>query len=569
MAAVISSRYFHRLFCSKYCIQGANYENLYTNTLPDYYLCSMENKVRVRFAPSPTGPLHMGGVRTALYNYLFARKHGGDFLLRIEDTDQKRFVPGAEAYIVEALRWCGIAPNEGQGFGDGPYGPYRQSERKDHYRTYAEQLVEQGFAYYAFDTPEELDQLRHRLQEEKSATQQYGPATRGEMTNSLTLGGEEARRRIEKGDPYVIRVKMPAGEDLVFQDVIRGEIRVNTGTLDDKVLFKSDGLPTYHLANVVDDHLMKISHVIRGEEWLPSTPLHVLLYRFLGWEQPVFAHLPLLLKPDGKGKLSKRDGDRLGFPVFPLQWTDPANGEISRGYREDGFLPEAFINMLALLGWSPAGEQEIFSLGELVDQFELPKVHKAGSKYNYEKALWFNQQYLQQLDDQAFASLVLPLLVSKNVFPTEVSQANAQFVGQIAGLVKERCSVLPDFWEQAWFFFQRPENYDTDSVRKRWDESKKVFFGKVMELFDSDSLWAGTGGAKPSNGSRWQEAEQRLETEFKALMQAEGLKPGEVMLPLRVMLTGGKFGPAVFSIAALLGREETLHRIRTALPAFD
>lgn len=511
--------------------------------------------MRVRFAPSPTGPLHMGGIRTALYNYLFARKHGGDFLLRIEDTDQKRYVPGAEEYIVEALRWCGITPNEGQGFGDGPHGPYRQSERKEHYRLYAEQLVQQGSAYYAFDTPEELEALRQRLKEEKSATQQYGPETREGMANSLTLGMEEARRRIERGDPYVIRVKMPAGEELVFQDVIRGEIRVQTSTLDDKVLFKSDGLPTYHLANVVDDHLMQISHVIRGEEWLPSTPLHVLLYRLFGWELPVFAHLPLLLKPDGNGKLSKRDGDRLGFPVFPLEWNDPTSGEISGGYREKGFFPEAFINMLALLGWSPADEQEIFSLQELIQHFDLAKVHKAGSKYNYEKALWFNQQYLQQKSDPELAALFLPQLAEKGV------EAEAAFVAEIAGLVKERCTLPGDFWEQAWFFFRRPETYDAESVKKKWDRSKSAFFSKVMDLFQADqALWTGIAG--------WKESAQQLEVKFKALVQAEGLKPGEVMLPLRVMLTGGKFGPGVFSIAALLGREETIQRIRKALPAF-
>lgn len=511
--------------------------------------------MRVRFAPSPTGPLHMGGIRTALYNYLFARKHGGDFLLRIEDTDQKRYVPGAEEYIVEALRWCGIAPNEGQGFGDGPHGPYRQSERKEHYRLYAEQLVQQGSAYYAFDTPEELEALRQRLKDEKSAIQQYGPETREDMTNSLTLGMEEARRRIERGDPYVIRVKMPAGEELVFQDVIRGEIRVQTSTLDDKVLFKSDGLPTYHLANVVDDHLMQISHVIRGEEWLPSTPLHVLLYRLFGWELPVFAHLPLLLKPDGNGKLSKRDGDRLGFPVFPLEWNDPASGEISSGYREKGFFPEAFINMLALLGWSPADEQEIFSLQELIQHFDLTKVHKAGSKFNYEKALWFNQQYLQQKSDPELAALFLPQLAEKGV------EAEAAFVAEIARLVKERCTLPGDFWEQAWFFFRRPDTYDAESVKKKWDPSKTAFFSKVMDLFQTDqALWAGIAG--------WKDSAQQLEERFKSLVQVEGLKPGEVMLPLRVMLTGGKFGPGVFSIAALLGQEETIQRIRKALPAF-
>ncbi|QEC51808.1 glutamyl-tRNA synthetase [Anseongella ginsenosidimutans] len=520
----------------------------------------MEKKVRVRFAPSPTGPLHMGGIRTALYNYLFARKHGGDFLLRIEDTDQNRYVPGAENYIVEALRWCGIPPNEGAGFGDGPFSPYRQSERKEHYRLYAEQLVQQGSAYYAFDTPEELDALRERLKAEKSAVQQYGPSTREGMNNSLSLDKEEVRSRIERGEPYVIRMKMPASGEVVFRDIIRGEVRVQTATLDDKVLFKSDGMPTYHLANVVDDHLMEISHVIRGEEWLPSTPLHVLLYRLFGWEQPEFAHLPLLLKPDGNGKLSKRDGDRLGFPVFPLEWKDPISGETSSGYREKGFFPEAFINMLALLGWSPADEREIMNLRELTEAFQLEKVHKAGSKYNYEKALWFNQQYLQQQSDHELAGLFLPLLAEKGV------QASEAFTTRVAGLVKERCSLSADLWEQSWFFFLRPESYDTESVKKKWDAGKKAFFDKVIQLFESDqALWAADAASSPEPVP----GEQLLEEKFKALMQEEGLKPGEVMLPLRIMLTGGKFGPAVFSIAALLGREETIYRIRTALPAFD
>lgn len=525
----------------------------------------MKNKVRVRFAPSPTGPLHMGGVRTALYNYLFARKNGGDFLLRIEDTDQSRYVPGAEEYIVKALRWCGIEPNEGAGFGEGgagkgtgagegPHAPYRQSERKDLYRRYAEQLVTQGQAYYAFDSPEELEALRGRLKAEKSAIQHYGPATRADMKNSLTLPAEEVQKRMESGEPYVIRVCMPADEEVVLHDLIREEVRVNTSLLDDKVLFKSDGMPTYHLANVVDDHLMEITHVIRGEEWLPSTPLHVLLYGFFGWELPEFAHLPLLLKPDGNGKLSKRDGDRLGFPVFPLQWTDPVSGEISSGYREKGFFPEAFINMLALLGWSPAGEQEIMTLEELTTAFDLEKVHKAGSKYNFEKALWFNQQYLQQKTGDELASIFLPVLEEKGI------QAEPGFVARVAELVKERCTLVTDFWEQSWFFFRRPESYDTEAVKKKWDAGKSVFFDKAIQLFESEpGLWSSTG----DNG------DSALEDSFKALMTTEGLKPGEVLFPFRVMLTGGRFGPGVFQIAGLLGKEETIARIRLALPAFD
>ena len=364
----------------------------------------MDKKVRVRFAPSPTGPLHMGGVRTALYNYLFAKKHGGDFILRIEDTDQTRYVPGAEEYIIESLKWCNLIPDEGVGFG-GEYGPYRQSERKETgmYRTYAEQLVENGYAYYAFDTPEELEQMRENLKKAGVAAPQYNAVTRNSMKNSLTLSAEEVKSRIENGDPYVIRIKMPRNEEVKFKDLIRGWVVVNSNNLDDKVIFKADGMPTYHLANVVDDYSMKITHVIRGEEWLPSGPLHVLLYKYLGWEEemPQFAHLPLILKPDGNGKLSKRDGDRLGFPVFPLEWKDPKSGEISSGYREKGYFPEAFVNMLALLGWNPGTEQELFTLDELVQAFSLERVGKSGAKFDPDKTRWFNQQYLRKKSNEA------------------------------------------------------------------------------------------------------------------------------------------------------------------------
>ena len=374
----------------------------------------MNQKVRVRFAPSPTGPLHIGGVRTALYNYLFARKHNGTFILRIEDTDQTRFVPGAEQYIMNSLKWCGINVDEGIEEG-GEYGPYRQSDRKHLYRKYADELVEKGFAYYAFDTPEELETLRKQLEEEKASNTAYSASTRTRMKNSLTLSDAETKSILATGTPYVIRFKMPEGEEIIASDLIRGEVRVNTSTLDDKVLFKSDGMPTYHLANVVDDYLMKISHVIRGEEWLPSMPLHVLLYRSFGWESimPKFAHLPLLLKPDGKGKLSKRDGDRLGFPVFPLQWTDPVSGEVSSGYKESGYFPEAFINILAFLGWNPGTEQEIFSMQELVDSFSIEHIHKAGARFDFEKAKWFNNQYLILQPDGELAEMFLTILNEK------------------------------------------------------------------------------------------------------------------------------------------------------------
>lgn len=505
----------------------------------------------------------MGGVRTAIYNYLFAKKHGGDFIVRIEDTDRARYVPGAEDYIFKALEWCGITPDEAPGAGESPYGPYRQSERKAIYREHAERLVSSGHAYYAFDTPGELEAMRQRLQEEKASIQQYGPATRGQMTNSLTLSSDEVRRRLESGEPYVIRIRIPEEEEIVLQDIIRGEVRVDSSQLDDKVLFKSDGMPTYHLANVVDDHLMHISHVIRGEEWLPSTPLHVLLYRFFEWTPPQFAHLPLLLKPDGKGKLSKRDGDRLGFPVFPLTWKDPASGELSEGYREKGFLPEAFVNMLALLGWSPEDDREMFTLSDLASVFDLSRVHKAGSKYNYEKALWFNHQYLQQKSDAELAGLFRPLLRDKGI-PDEEAQADK--VEKVVELIKERCSLINELWDQGWFFFRRPESFDTGAARKKWDEGKKAFFDKVIQLFESDpDLWKGDEAARLIRDDR--QSGTVLEERFKQLMNAEGLKPGEVMLPLRIMLVGGKSGPGVFTIAALLGKEETLARIRAGLNA--
>ena len=396
------------------------------------------NKVRVRFAPSPTGPLHMGGVRTALYNYLFAKKHGGDFLLRLEDTDQTRFVPGAEQYILDALSWCKIEIDEGLGKG-GNLGPYRQSERKSMYRQYADILLEKGHAYYAFDTPEELDQMRERMKNAGVPSPQYNAVVRETMQNSLTLSDDEVKERLDRGDNYVIRIKMPRNEEVRIQDIIRGWVVVNTTNLDDKVIFKSDGMPTYHLANVVDDHLMQISHVIRGEEWLPSAPLHVLLYQFFDWDCPQFAHLPLILKPDGNGKLSKRDGDRLGFPVFPTEWTNPETSETSSGYREEGYFPEAFTNMLAFLGWNPGTAQEIFSMDNLVEAFSLDRVGKAGAKFDFDKTKWFNQQYLREKNGETLAAIL-----AESVADAQAIDQN--YLAKVCDLMKERATFIDDIW---------------------------------------------------------------------------------------------------------------------------
>ncbi|HOO83982.1 MAG TPA: glutamate--tRNA ligase [Prolixibacteraceae bacterium] len=423
----------------------------------------MDNqKIRVRFAPSPTGPLHMGGVRTALFNYLFARKHGGDFLLRIEDTDQTRYVPGAEEYIMEALRWCGIKIDEGVQEG-GPCGPYRQSERKALYKEFALRLIESGNAYYAFDTPEELDALRAEY-ESRGETFTYNAATRGQLRNSLVINATEVQNMIAQGEKYVVRFKMPVNIDVTESDIIRGTVTFNTDRLDDKVLFKSDGMPTYHLANVVDDHLMQITHVIRGEEWLPSMPLHVLLYQKLGWKSPQFAHLPLILKPVGKGKLSKRDGDKMGFPVFPLQWTDPFTNEVSSGYREDGYFPEAFVNMLALLGWNPGTEQEIFSMDELIEAFDLSRVGKSGSKFDPEKTKWFNHQYMMLKPDTEVAELFNVLLKEKAI------DVPFEYIVKVVTMLKERATFLPDIWEQGYYFFETPSTYNEKDVKKRWKE---------------------------------------------------------------------------------------------------
>lgn len=500
-------------------------------------------RVRVRFAPSPTGPLHIGGVRTALYNYLFARKHNGDMLLRIEDTDQTRYVPGAENYIIESLRWCGIHFNEGVSEG-GAYAPYRQSERKEIYAAYAGKLIAEGNAYYAFDTAESLDTARRNYEAEKK-TFQYDHSTRQKFVNSLTLSAAETDERIKNGAPYAIRIKIPENEEIVVNDRIRGRVVVQSSLLDDKVLFKSDGLPTYHLANVVDDHLMKITHVIRGEEWLPSAPLHVLLYRFLGWEtqMPEFAHLPLLLKPDGNGKLSKRDGDRLGFPVFPLQWTDPASGEVSSGYRESGYFPDAFINMLALLGWNPGTEQEIFSMQDLIDCFNLDRVGKSGSKFDPDKAKWFNHQYLQRL----------PLEEVTVLFSEELKKygltAEDDFLARLCSMVRPRVNFISEIWTQSSFFFIRPRAYDSKSVKDRWKPASHGVCEKIYIILKELSDF--------SSGA--------IHDAVMNYIQSGQLNTGIVMNSLRIMIVGASMGPDLFEIMEMLGRDECLARIQQGL----
>ena len=497
--------------------------------------------VRVRFAPSPTGPLHMGGVRTALFNFLFARKNNGTFILRIEDTDQKRYVKGAEDYIYESLKWCGIEPDEGVRKG-GAYEPYRQSERKSIYLKYINKLIESGDAYYAFDTPEELDKFR-KLKESEGSAFTYDAQVRSSLNNSLNLSSEDLKNKIENGDSYVIRFKVSENKLLEFNDLIRGDIQVNTSTLDDKVLFKSDGMPTYHLANIVDDHLMNITHVIRGEEWLPSLPLHMLLYQAFGWEPPLFAHMPLTLKPDGKGKLSKRDGDRLGFPVFPLKWKNPETGEISSSYKESGYFPEAFINIIAFLGWNPGTEQEIFSMGELIETFSLERVIKAGSRFDPEKARWFNQQYLRTKSDQELAELFMPYLEDNSI------QTGKEMVAEVCGLVKERVSFVKELWDQSWFFFKEPETYDPKVVKKRWKENTPQIMHELMELL--------TGLNDFSS--------ENCEREVKEWAELKGFGLGQVLSPFRLTIVGGSVGPHLFDIISLLGKNETLRRMEKAL----
>ena len=500
----------------------------------------MTESVRVRFAPSPTGPLHIGGVRTALYNYLFARSRGGRFIFRIEDTDSSRFVPGAEEYIQESFRWLGLRFDEGVGIG-GEYGPYRQSERRDIYKTYVERLLSDGKAYLAFDTAGELEQKRAEV-----PNFQYDASTRGSMRNSLSLPQTEVERLLADGSQYVVRLKIEPGEDIVVYDMIRGDVRINSSILDDKVLYKSaDQLPTYHLANVVDDHLMKISHVIRGEEWLSSAPLHVLLYRALGWEDtmPRFAHLPLLLKPDGKGKLSKRDGDRLGFPVFPLEWTDPKTGAVSSGYRERGYFPEAVINFLALLGWNPGTEQEIFSLDELVAAFDLGRCSKAGAKFDYQKGTWFNHEYILSKADSEIAPEFQDILKANGI------EAPIERVETVVGLMKRRVNFVRELWPLCKFFFVAPMEYEPKTVQKRWKEDSPATMERLADLLQGLDDWS----------------LENQEREVEGWIEREGLKTGNVMNAWRLCLVGEGIGPGMFDISAFLGKEETLKRIQTAL----
>lgn len=567
-------------------------------------------KVRVRFAPSPTGPLHMGGVRTALYNYLFAKKNGGDFVLRLEDTDQTRFVAGAENYIIESLKWCGIAPNEGVGFG-GDKGPYRQSERKPMYKQYVDQLIDSGHAYYAFDTAEELEAMREKARQAKMPNWQYNSITRNSMKNALTLSSDEVAARLTNGEPYTVRIKMPRNEEVRFHDLIRGWVVVNTANLDDKVLFKSDGMPTYHMANIVDDHLMEITHVIRGEEWLPSAPLHVLLYRFMGWEEtmPQFAHLPLILKPDPSsfitkktkgqfielfakeisekedqdyaevlkvveavlanpkalqdalrvkdndsgqkklvketlkktlyGKLSKRDGDRLGFPVFPIDWNNPEKNETASGYREAGYFPDAFVNMMAFLGWNPGTPQEIFNLDELVNAFTLERVGKSGAKFDPEKTRWFNQQYLRSKPNNELAQLMKPFT------PSEVAES---YLEAVAGMMKER-AVFPKELAEGDYFFEAPRQYDEHTLEKKWkEETPSVMQQLIEQLEEVDDFTA-----------------ENVERHFKALLEQNNLGMGAVLPNFRLLVTGQGMGPSMFQIAAVLGKEETISRMKEGL----
>ena len=505
----------------------------------------MEKKVRVRFAPSPTGGLHIGGVRTVLYNYLFAKQHQGDFILRIEDTDQNRFVAGAEEYIYETLKWCGLEPDESPVKG-GAFAPYRQSERKKIYRDYAEKLVSAGQAYYAFDTPEELEMMRSAHRTPANPSPQYDHQTRMHMRNSITLGTVETRALLDAGTPAVIRIRMPDNETLHLNDLIRGRVEFNTSLVDDKVLLKADGMPTYHLAVVVDDFLMQITHAFRGEEWLPSAPVHVLLWRYLfGAENmPAWAHFPLILKPDGNGKLSKRDSARLGIPIFAMDWKDPASGEIISGFRETGFLPEAFINMLAVLGWNDGSEQEIYSLAELIEKFSIDRVHKAGAKFNYEKARWFNQEWIRRVPVEELLPEVAKIFTDKNI-----QIADQTLLRSVITLIRDRCHLLPEFYTQGKFFFQAPEQWDLNAVKPKWTAAKTGFFKSYINAFSEITEW---GAAS-------------LENLFKELATSQEIKPGELQLPLRIMLVGEKSGPPVFEIASLLGKKETTQRINNLL----
>ena len=506
----------------------------------------MNSTVRVRFAPSPTGPLHIGGVRTALYNYLFAKKNNGTFILRIEDTDQTRYVANAEKYIIDSLNWCNIPFDEGPGKNE-KFGPYRQSERKEIYKKYAEILLEKGWAYYAFDTAESLDFLRKEHEENgKTFIYNWHNRTKGKLINSLILTEEEVQKKIQNGDDFVIRFKSPQDEILEMEDEIRGKISIDTNTLDDKVLFKSDGMPTYHLANIVDDHLMEITHVIRGEEWLPSMALHILLYRAFDWKAPKFAHLPLILKPVGKGKLSKRDGDQLGFPVFPLAYKNDETGDVSRGYKEDGFFEDGLINMLALLGWNPGTEQEIFSLSELIQVFDLKRVSKSGAKFNPDKTKWFNQQYMQQKSVVELTNLYKPILKEKGI------ERDKNMIEKVVSLVKERAVFVADFWELSNFFFEAPTTFDEKAVAKNWKEDTssimKQLLNVIIKIDDFSS--------------------QNTEVIIKDWITKNEIGFGKVMQPLRLSLVGEMKGPHLFDIMEIIGKQETIQRIESAIKKF-
>jgi len=504
---------------------------------------SSERRVRVRFAPSPTGGLHLGGVRTALFNFLYARQHQGDFILRVEDTDQTRFVPGAEEYINECLAWCGLIPDESPLQG-GQYGPYRQSERKPSYRKYAEQLIANGYAYYAFDTAEELEEQR-KLQ----PNFRYSHENRLQLRNSLSLSESETQQLLEAGTPHTIRIKIPTEETVSFTDMIRGKVAFDTNLVDDKVLLKADGMPTYHLAVVVDDKAMEISHVFRGEEWLPSAPIHILLWEYLGWgdSMPQWAHLPLILKPDGNGKLSKRDGDRLGFPVYAMNWTDAKSGDTTKGFREMGFLPEAFVNMLGVLGWNDGTEQELFSLEQLIQKFSVDRISKAGAKFDFEKAKWFNHEWIKRSSSDSLLPQIKEVLAHHQV------AAEEGYVNRVLAAVKERLTFVEDFWAQASFFFVQPVEYDLNAVKPKWSAEKTVFFEDMMTSFEGFTEWKAA----------------QLESFFKEAIQNSGMKMGELMMPFRIMLVGGKFGPDVFQIVELLGQREVIERIKKALQEFD
>lgn len=498
----------------------------------------MSTKVRVRFAPSPTGPLHMGGVRTALYNYLFAKKHGGDFILRVEDTDEKRFVEGAQDYIIQSLKWCGIEPNEGVGYG-GDLGPYIQSERKNIYKPYADQLVENDSAYIAFDTAEDLDNMRKQAAEQGLPNWQYNNITRSSMKNSISLSKEEVEKRIANGEPYTVRMKMPRNVDIKFEDEIRGWVTVNTNNLDDKVLFKPSGMPTYHLANIVDDHLMDISHVIRGEEWLPSAPLHVLLYDAFGWERPKFAHLPLILRPDGKGKLSKRDGDKLGFPVFPLNWKTQ-EGEVYSGYKESGYFPEAFVNMLSLLGWNPGDNEELFGLDQMIEKFSIERVGKSGARFDPDKTKWFNQQYLRATSNEDLA-IKAAEHISDNY--------SSEYIAAVCSLMKERATFISDIIADGDYFFGEIKTYDEKTVRKKWKEHTPEVMQELLDDLKDIKDWTTEG----------------IESVFSAFLEKKDLGFGQVGPGFRLLVTGKGMGPSMFEICTVLGKEKVTNRMASGI----